>query len=197
MRSRSEPTLHAHPPRGLLRFQPLAGERQPCRMPRSMRHGASDPIVDLLCRDSIEHNRTQPRALRRERISGTDFELSTAQGKSTDARKGRLGGPLGRDGSLLVGLHSAPDLAATNDTDRAMMTARARRLTRRLEVEVVSTHMTKAHLPAAGAEQNDVADLDHAVADGHPIDRQFHQLPLLCEVSVGQADPHPLAEVGG
>src|SRR5690242_3327395 len=42
-------------------------------------------------------------------------------------------------------------------------------------IEVVFTQMTKAHLLAAGAERDDVADLDLAVADQDPVDQQLHQ----------------------
>ena len=63
--------------------------------------------------------------------------------------------------------------------------------------EVVFTQMTKAHPLAAGAERDDVADVDLAVADQHPIDQQLDELPLLREVGAGQAGPNPPAEVRG
>ncbi|HLL17812.1 MAG TPA: IS701 family transposase [Rubrivivax sp.] len=62
--------------------------------------------------------------------------------------------------------------------------------------EVVFTQMTKAHFLAAGAERDDVADLDLTVADQHPIDQQLHQLPPLREIGIGQAGSNPPAEVG-
>ena len=55
--------------------------------------------------------------------------------------------------------------------------------------------MTKAYPLATGAERDDVADLDLAVGDQHPVDQQLHQLPLAREVGAGQARPNPAAEV--
>jgi hypothetical protein len=62
-------------------------------------------------------------------------------------------------------------------------------------IEVVFTQMTKAHLFAADAERDDVADLDLAVGDQHAIDQQLDQLPLLREVGIGQARLNPPAEI--
>src|SRR5919205_1623579 len=64
-------------------------------------------------------------------------------------------------------------------------------------VEIVFTQMTKVHRLAAGAERDDVADLDLAVADQHAVDQQLHQLALAREVGSGQARPNPPAEVRG
>jgi hypothetical protein len=66
----------------------------------------------------------------------------------------------------------------------------------RNRVEVVLTQMTKAHLLAAGAERDDIADLDLAVGDQHTIDQQLDELPLLGKVGAGQAGSNPRAEVG-
>jgi len=63
-------------------------------------------------------------------------------------------------------------------------------------IEVVCTQMTKAHPLAAGAERDDVADLDLAVGDQHAIDQQLDQLPLLGEVGAGQARLNAPTEVG-
>src|SRR3954452_12358696 len=59
------------------------------------------------------------------------------------------------------------------------------------------TQMTKAHRLAAGAERDDVADLDLAVADQHAVDQQLHQLALPREVRGGQTGLGPPAEVRG
>ena len=61
--------------------------------------------------------------------------------------------------------------------------------------EVVFTQTTKTHLLTAGAEGDDVADLDLAAGDQHAIDQQLDQLPLPSEVGVGQARLNPPAEV--
>ena len=52
-------------------------------------------------------------------------------------------------------------------------------------IEVVFTQMTKADPLALGAQRDDVADLDLAIGDDHPIDQQLHQLALLGEVGAG------------
>ena len=57
--------------------------------------------------------------------------------------------------------------------------------------------MTKADPLALGAQRDDVADLDLAIGDEHPIDQQLHQLALLGEVGAGQTGPNSLAEVRG
>ena len=57
--------------------------------------------------------------------------------------------------------------------------------------------MTKAGSLAVGMQRDDVADLDRAVGDDHPIDQQLHRLALLGEVGTGQAGPNPLAEIRG
>jgi Transposase DDE domain len=65
----------------------------------------------------------------------------------------------------------------------------------RNRIEVVFTQMTKAHLLAAGAEGDDVADLDLTIGDQPAVDQPLHELALLGEVSAGQTRPNPAAEV--
>jgi transposase len=62
-------------------------------------------------------------------------------------------------------------------------------------VEVVLTQMTKAHLLAARAERDDVADLDLTVGDQHPVDQQGgHNERAVCpSVIDGSALDGPVA----
>jgi len=55
--------------------------------------------------------------------------------------------------------------------------------------------MTKADLLAGPVRRHHVADLHRAVGDDHAVDQQLNQRPSLLECRLGQALPHPLAEV--
>jgi hypothetical protein len=61
-------------------------------------------------------------------------------------------------------------------------------------VEIVCTQMTKPHVLTGGRGRDDVADLDVAVGDDHPVNEQFHQLALLLEGGLGESSLYPLAE---
>jgi hypothetical protein len=55
--------------------------------------------------------------------------------------------------------------------------------------------MTKTDLLTGPVRWHHVADLQLAVGDDHSVDQKLHQGPLLFECRLGQALPHPLAEV--
>ena len=55
--------------------------------------------------------------------------------------------------------------------------------------------MTKTDLFTVTRRWPHVADLHLAVGDDHSVDQKLHQGPLLFECRLGQALPHPLAEV--
>lgn len=54
--------------------------------------------------------------------------------------------------------------------------------------------MTKADVFTARAGGNDVANLDLAIGDNHPINQQLHQLPLLGKRGVFQPSLDTLAK---
>ena len=54
--------------------------------------------------------------------------------------------------------------------------------------------MTKADVFAAGAGGNDIANLDIAIGDDHPINEQFHELTLLDKGRAFQTSLNPLAK---
>src|SRR5258706_14503041 len=49
----------------------------------------------------------------------------------------------------------------------------------RNRVEIVCTQMTKAHVLTGGRGGDDIADLDIAVGDDHPVNEQLDELALL------------------
>ena len=55
--------------------------------------------------------------------------------------------------------------------------------------------MTKTDLLTGPVRWHHVADLQLAVGDDHAVDQQLNQRPSLLECCLGQALPHPLAEV--
>src|SRR5215210_7287519 len=55
--------------------------------------------------------------------------------------------------------------------------------------------MTKTYLLTARIGGDHVTDLHFLTADDHPVDEQFHQLPLLLEGGVEESSAHPLAEI--
>jgi hypothetical protein len=59
----------------------------------------------------------------------------------------------------------------------------------------LSNHV-RGVLKVFGIVVEHVADLHLAVGDDHAVDQQLNQRPSLLECRVGQALPHPLAEVG-
>jgi len=65
---------------------------------------------------------------------------------------------------------------------------------RRWQVEIVQSQMTKAGVLTAGAGRNDITNLDFVVGDNHSINEQFNQLPFLRKGRVGQARLDALAE---
>ena len=68
------------------------------------------------------------------------------------------------------------------------------RLASRWREEMVFTQLAKRAMRPAGGGREDVADLDFAVGDDHPVDEQLGQLPALLEGGGGQPGPDGLAE---
>src|SRR5262249_43562754 len=66
---------------------------------------------------------------------------------------------------------------------------------RRNVVEIVCTQMTKPHVLTGGRGGDDVAYLNIAVGDDHPVNEQLDELALLLKGSLGEPGLHPLAEV--
>ena len=60
--------------------------------------------------------------------------------------------------------------------------------------EMVFTQLAKRAMRPVGGDREDVADLDFAVGDDHPVDEQLGQLPALLEGGGGQPGPDGLAE---
>jgi hypothetical protein len=75
-----------------------------------------------------------------------------------------------------------------------------RAYTRRFDLEMVCTQVTKPRLGAAGRGRDHVADLHPTVGHHHPIDQQLHQLAALLEVGLaqthGQRLQHPSHGLG-
>jgi SRSO17 transposase len=64
----------------------------------------------------------------------------------------------------------------------------------RWRIEMVFTQLAKRAVRPVGGRGEDVADLDFAVGDDHPVDEQFGQQPALLEGGGGQAGTDGLAE---
>ncbi len=60
---------------------------------------------------------------------------------------------------------------------------------------MVQSQMTKADLLAGPVRRHHVADLHLAVGDDHSVDQELDQGPSLFERRLGQALPHPAAEI--
>ena len=64
----------------------------------------------------------------------------------------------------------------------------------RWRIEMVFTQLAKRAVRPCGGRGEDVADLDFAVGDDHPVDEQFSQQPALLEGGGGQPRADGLAE---
>src|SRR5436305_7002894 len=158
-------------------------------------HDAAATGADLLWR--VKRNLRLPRETRL-----TDGSCLTTVYPSEKDRRHRVNGvPVRVVEYRLEGVADAEPLyrlvTTVPDPDVAPSAELAALYHERWEIEVVFTQMTKAHRLAAGAERDDVADLDLAVADQDPVDQQLHQLALPREVRGGQAGLDPSAEVRG
>ena len=71
-----------------------------------------------------------------------------------------------------------------------------RAYTRRFDLEIVCTQVTKPRLGAAWGGRDHVADLHPAVGDHDPVDQQLHQLAALLEAGLAQTYPQLLQHLG-
>jgi hypothetical protein len=90
--------------------------------------------------------------------------------------------------ALWLWWHGPPDTDVP-DLDRAW-----RAYVQRGTPEIVCTQMTKAHVLTGGRGGDDIADLDIAVSDDHPVNEPLDELALLLKGGLGEPGLHPLAE---